>query len=343
MNKSDFICKVPFQYTEVHADQQQFLCCSAWLPTNIYETENIKDNFLSDKSNKIRESILDGSYKYCDETQCPYLASLIDGKHLDNKFIPKYRGAPTTRMSEINFDFDRSCNLQCPSCRIEVINALGNDRKRVDATIEQIENNYSKELIYIQITSSGDPFYSKSFRQFLINIEPSKYPLLRNIHLHTNALLWTKKLWNKMKNAQAFINTVEVSIDAATKETYSITRKGGNFDILLENLKFITNIDTIGRFIFSFVVQKDNFREMKSYVDLIESYKGLKDKVYKIYFYEVKHWGTWTDEEFKDKQVSNPNHSLYSEFVEYLDQVAYHPKVGHNLHEHMTKLTKKLL
>ena len=344
MIKSDYICTVPFSYTEVHSDEQQFLCCSAWLPVNVYESENIKGNFLSDKSNEIRESIIDGSYKYCDEKACPHLASLLSGKQLDKKFrSKKLYGIPKPKMREINFDFDRSCNLQCPSCRVEIINYLGVDRKRVDDTIRQIENEYSKDLQYLYITATGDPFYSKSFRQFLINLEPKKYPVLRNIHLHTNAILWTENMWKKMKGAQQFIRTVEVSIDAATKETYSKVRKGGDFDILKSNLEFITNIDSITKFIFSFVVQKDNFREMKQFVNFIESFDGLKGKKYQTYFYDLQHWGTWTDEEYIENKVSREDSPFYEEFKLELNSINNINSVGHNLHQHITPVKNKLL
>ena len=45
--------------------------------------------------------------------------------------------------------------------------------------------------------------------------------------------------------------------------------------MLLENLEFITTIDTIKLFSFSFVVQDSNFREMKQFYDMITNY--MKD------------------------------------------------------------------
>ena len=70
------------------------------------------------------------------------------------------------------------------------------------------------------------------------------------IHIHTNGSLWTQSMWDTMKEVQPFVRTCEVSIDA-TKDTYeNKTRIGGKWDILLENLKFITNIKTIEWFCF---------------------------------------------------------------------------------------------
>ena len=86
--KDKYICATPFGYTEVF-DDKQFLCCPGWLKEDIYETPSIKDNFNSQKSQKIRESILDGSYKYCDENQCPHLSGLKQNKFIDNRFVLK--------------------------------------------------------------------------------------------------------------------------------------------------------------------------------------------------------------------------------------------------------------
>ena len=79
INKSDYICTAPFNYTEVH-DKEQWLCCPSWLPVDIEQGLGIKENFRSAKAQEVRDSILDGSYKYCDEIQCPYLGELKNNK-----------------------------------------------------------------------------------------------------------------------------------------------------------------------------------------------------------------------------------------------------------------------
>ena len=88
MRKEEFLCTVPFGYSEVFQDKH-YLCCPGWLPESVYETGNMKTDFFSDKSNEIRESIIDGSYKYCSETQCPHLSNIKQGKQIDGRFLPK--------------------------------------------------------------------------------------------------------------------------------------------------------------------------------------------------------------------------------------------------------------
>jgi hypothetical protein len=53
-------------------------------------------------------------------------------------------------------------------------------------------------------------------------------PNLKMIHLHTNAQLWTSKLWETIhEDIRSLITEAEISIDAASSETYSINRRGG--------------------------------------------------------------------------------------------------------------------
>ena len=77
--KSDYICVTPFNYTEVH-DKEQWLCCPSWLPVDIEQGLGIKENFRSEKAEKVRDSIIDGSYKYCDELLCPHLSGIKNNK-----------------------------------------------------------------------------------------------------------------------------------------------------------------------------------------------------------------------------------------------------------------------
>jgi len=346
-NKEDYICLTPFGYTEVF-DKKQYLCCPGWLREDVYETENIKENFFSDKSNKIRKTIIDGEYSYCDSKQCPHLQELKRGKFIDGRLVPrtkenidKYTKNFTLNM--VNFCFDRSCNLQCPSCRLEMINYLGKDRDDVEEKLRQVEEEISPTIKKLYLSGSADPFYSKSFRQFLINFDPKNYPNLQHIHLHTNAILWTPQLWDRMKNIHKFVKIAEISIDAATKDTYeNKVRLGGEWDKLTKNLEFITNIPTIDNLIFSFVTQDSNYNEMLDFCNFIYSYKGLEGRNYNIFFNHITNWGTYTEEEYKKKDVSRKDHPEYSQFVNMVKSINGKNKVTHNF-THILDENKSIL
>ena len=120
MRKEEFLCTVPFGYSEVFKDRH-YLCCPGWLPESVYETGNMKTDFHSKKSNSIRESIIDGSYKYCSSTQCPHLSNIKQGKQIDGRFIPKtenniQRLRDNTSFNNINLCFDESCTFSFQAC-----------------------------------------------------------------------------------------------------------------------------------------------------------------------------------------------------------------------------------
>jgi organic radical activating enzyme len=339
---------MPFSYTEVF-DDRQYLCCPSWLDVDIWDGVSIKSSFNSKKANTVRDSILDGSYKYCNHTQCPYLSGMKNGK-LSKKFIEKtkenvdfLKNVDTPNI--INFCFDRSCNFQCPSCRNELINYLGSDRNGVDSKLKEIENEISSEIKRLYLSGTADPFYSKSFRQFLINLDSKKFKNLKSIHLHTNASLWDESMWNKMKSIHPYVNSCEISIDAATKETYEDkTRIGGNWETLMSNLKFITKIPTIKFYSFSFVVQDTNYNEMYDFYKMIETLMNERETQteYDVFYNKITNWGTYTDNEFLTKDVSNPKHTKHNDFLIEINRIQKLPKLTHNFH-HLYTVKKELI
>jgi hypothetical protein len=141
------------------------------------------------------------------------------------------------------------------------------------------------------------------------------------------------------------VKMAEISIDAATKDTYeNKTRLGGNWDVLMKNLEFISKIKTIETLIFSFVVQKNNFREMEQFVLLIDSlfkHTGIKTI---IQFQKVVQWPSISDERYKDMKIWEPTNSEYKDFVKELMKINNYKNIIHNLNEHkLINIEKKLI
>jgi MoaA/NifB/PqqE/SkfB family radical SAM enzyme len=208
--------------------------------------------------------------------------------------------------------------------------------------LKSIEDNFASNLKRIMITGSGDPFYSKIYRDYLINFDISKYPNLEQLQIITNGNLLDEKLWNQMK-ASPYIKTIEVSIDAATKDTYeNKTRLNGNWDRLIKNLKFLSNVDTIGWFIVSMVVSKHNYKEMFAFYELVTNI--FKDSTFHldINYRQLVDWGTYDSDTLKELQVFNEEHELFPEFLEELNKINNHTLVnnkiciGHNFN-HLNK------
>lgn len=171
----------------------------------------------------------------------------------------------------------------------------------------------------------------------MINFDESKFPNLKYIHLHTNAILWTRQVWNKINKIHKYVKSFEISIDAATKDTYeNKVRLGGDWDKLIENLNFIESIQTIPRMRFSFVVQKNNYFEMLDFYNLISSMFQKQKRKLEILFIGITDWGSYTEEEFREQEIQNPNHPEHSKFLKELQKIV-NLNVEHNFHHLLTR------
>ncbi len=347
-NKVDlknYFCSVPFTSLEIH-NNVCFVCCPSWLPNKVELSEiPLKDVYNSEPIIDIRNSILDGSFRYCSKELCPYLSKLV-----------KYgvESGPVTLKSNSNINssivknnvpdnlvmnFDRTCNYKCPSCRVDLIVENSEGIKRVEKTIEEIDNNYSQYVKTLYITGSGDPFVSVGFRNYLRNFNPKKYPNLKSIHLHTNASMWNKEMWDTMPNIHRYVHSCEISIDAGTKNTYeNKTRLGGKWDNLIDNLKFISTLPISVKT--SFVVQDSNYMEMEIFYNLMYSIFG---KRVNVFFGKITNWGTFSEGEFKLKQVWDVEHPEHMLFKKEFNKIWKNENLFHNLYEFIDNTNKTLI
>lgn len=348
-----YMCLVPFLRLEVH-HKQNFMCCPSWIKKELPNNVSLSDLWNSDEAIEIRESVLDGSFKHCDNTLCPYLKDVLNDGTLKSGYVthesllgPKYKeifdkkitNIPNDSVKEINFSFDRSCNYKCPSCRTDFIIANTERQKGINLTIKEIEDTFSTSLEKMYISGTADAFASASYRNYLKNFDSSKYPKLKRIHLHTNGSLWNKEMWGSMKQIHPYVKTCEISIDAATMGTYeNKTRIGGKWDTLIDNLKYISTITTIDNLKMSFVVQESNFREMKMFYDLI---RFIFPNKIDIFYGRITNWGTYSNETFNDIDVTNIKNEHHTEFINEFNKVCNLQYVSHNLHEFIN--TKKTL
>ena len=155
--------------------------------------------------------------------------------------------------------------------------------------------------------------------------------MMESIHIQTNGIIWTEQLWNRMNGIHPFVKSCEISIDAASKNTYeNEVRIGGDWEVLMKQLKFIVNIPTINHFSFSFVVQDKNYKEMYDFYKLITDLTDGINKSISIFFNHIVNWGTYTEEEFLIRDVANKSNELHSDFLLELQKIHNQKNVSHN-------------
>lgn len=328
-----YICSRPFKWFEIVPNGDVYVCCPVWLPKPIGNVlrQSIDEIWNGKKAQSIRKSMLDGTFRYCNNLLCPNLQLLTDqvqkitNVHDKDLLFAINHHAITLPYGPrtINCGFDRSCNLSCPSCRINTFIATGKNKERIQKIIDIIQQNAANDLYELYISGSGDPFGSPSFFSWLRHMKPENFPSLKLIHLNTNGQLFTPTTWGMIAGIHRFIRSIGISIDAATAQTYAINRRGGDFKRLMNNLAFIQKLRSSGKLQFvciNFVVQANNFHEIPLFIELRKKF-GFDV----AYFSQLINWGTFTPEEYFIRAVHLPQHPLHKEFRNVMSTIKVHP------------------
>lgn len=307
-------CPRPFDTITTDKYGNCFACeCSGWLPMPVgnLQIQSLQQVLEGDKIKEVQSTIVDGSYKLCENGLCSYLQDIRGNTEWK-------ADTPKTFLKEIRLGHDDSCNLSCPSCRTKKIFESRGTRLRARMKINQriidfLENH--DDPIRIHIGSDGDPFASLVYRNFI-----RQCPRKPNItfSIQTNGLL-LEKMYHKNKFLFEGMHTIGLSIDGCHKNSYEILRRGGNFEMLKRNLSFLKKIKQHHGFkvIFHCVVQKENYKEMLDYVEFAKEYDADR-----VWFNRIVDWKTHTN--FKDHDIVEATHPEHKDFVRELDLLRPH-------------------
>ena len=311
-------CFHPFNTITVDKHGDVYMCsCQADLPISvgkIWEFDSFDAIVRHPIARELQASILDGTYKYCNEKNC----GLIQSKELS----PVIEHKPDT-INWINLAWDDSCNLTCPSCRKDFIFVSEGPEfelrmRMVDHLVRLIEKH--DHFLKFSISNDGDPFASLINRDFMSKLNVKGMPI--EIEIVTNGIL-AKAHWFKMKGIWDNVIRFKISMDAASPDIYHQVRRGGTWDKLIESIKYIAQWkkDTNSKMelMSNFVVQNSNYKDMLSYAMLCEEL-GFTE----IYFQRIQNWGTFSN--FEEEAVWMETHPNHEDFLTYLN----HPLLKNN-------------
>ena len=317
-------CTVPFKTIEIHSNGEITLCCYTWLP-------ELCGNILSDSPQQIldnarRQDILagmrQGRFDRCTD-HCPRISQfLMQGSNPDIVPTEQLAAAVHKAFYHIYLTYDKSCNLQCPSCRKNLIVHKLNDtdnptvvrllaiHHKVKQLIQMLL--YQGHAVQLNITGSGDPFASPLYWNYLTELAAQPQDPRLTLALCTNGVLMTAAHWQRIRSLWPHIASINVSIDAATEQTYKVVRKNGNFAQLKHNLDHLDSMIAGGHlpnlhtWTNNFIVQRDNFRELTQFIEWQLTYEHLNV----IWTNLIAQWSHITDEEYRDMaiwQQANPH------------------------------------
>lgn len=311
-------CLRPWSHLELASTGNAYLCCPSWLPVSLgnIKQSSASEIWNSDEAKAIRESVQDGSFRYCSKTQCPQITGGFLPKKSAETEVALAALVKKSGPSRPTLSYDASCNLACPQCRRDFITANKQEQAEMDALFIPWIADVAKHADRLFLNGSGDVFGSKHSRALLSSLKRDQYPNLK-FEIITNAQLFDERAYIEFDLAGR-IHAVKVSIDAARPETYKFVRRGGSFERLLENLAFLDRLRSSGRDRFRlelfFVVSTPNFREMPEFVQLAKRFHADM-----ALFTLLRSIGSFTEEEVKEWSVFNPDHKLHAEFLQVLE------------------------
>jgi len=222
---------------------------------------------------------------------CPFIKNPINFTSLkkieDKKLLKIIRQVQQKKLYletgplEISLAHSGSCNLRCKMC-ISNTDFNPPEPKLEQIIFKQIIPSLLPELEVIKLSGNGDPFFQKETREFLQTFPVKKFPDIK-FEILTNGLLLNEKMWNSIKHNK--FKSINISIDAASKETYEKIRIGGQWETLQNNLKFISKLkkqQKIEKFFINMTVMKSNYKELKDFALM-----GKKLDCDKVYFHKI--------------------------------------------------------
>lgn len=326
------ICLSPFLSIEVDIRGSVRLCgCADWMPSmvgNLFE-QSLVDILSNSQSQAIRQSIINGTYEYCNENTCGIIKnnSLNSIDNVPPTVTPLLADAEKFIMpTEIVVAGDVTCNLSCPSCRPTVLknNELDVDRNRELGSIlrSNLFSIPSQNKIKLTVSTTGELFASPLLMSFVNSINVEDFPNLE-LGIQTNGLL-VEQNWHKLGAMQDRVSLMCVTVDAARGNTYEQLRRGGKWSDIQKALQWIANKKRKNnmQFTLRMVVQHANYSEMLEFYNL-----AMELGVDRVEYARINYWGSMPRAEFQQTDVFNSEHSEYKQAQQAFDQVKDLPNV----------------
>ena len=327
-------CRVPWNTLGINSNGQVYICQSpSWIPKfvgNILQCTDIYDVLNSTVAQQIRQEILAGRYYYCNNRLCNFFGAIDSESYTTQPvdqdplpFVPSPELLVDQIPSELVFDFDYTCNFKCPSCRTEVINW------NKDHVIRGINNgivHQIKTLIIDHIDTQpvnirwcgGEPFISEVYMDLMNYIVGTGKTNIQST-IQTNGS-YLKKHAAFMAGFLPHVTELRISFDAGTAETYSQLRANGDWEVLLDNVRFVKQLidqqNFTTKLTADFVVQTDNYKEIPEFIKTCQDI-GITN----INLQKMWNWGTTSQEEFDRNNIYNSAHPEYENLKQIFESV----------------------
>lgn len=272
----------------------------------------IEELWHGEAAEKFRESLLDGSYRYCNAAKCPHCANKkLESQEIDY-YVPEY---PKT----CNISYQLQCNYACKFCREHVYETKAEEA----ANYEKIETEIAKimpHLDRLMTNGAGELFCSSSILKLLAESELK--PGI-SIGIETNGSLFTPANWEKIRRIGEHELSVSVTVHSFQEQVYQYL-SGTRLPLqnIIDNLHFIGELrkqNIVNKFNIATVICEMNYREMPAFVKkCLDEFE--MDRI-RLRFFEPYGVMDRAVEWFYD--VRNPHHPYYEEFMKVMSDPVF--------------------
>ncbi|WP_206245207.1 SPASM domain-containing protein [Novosphingobium terrae] len=317
-------CSAPFTKFETLVDGTVAPCCSIWTQKRLghLDRQTFDEIWNSADAQTMRESILDGSFRFCHKQRCTYI--LEDTLPLrDDVQEPALRTIIDEGLTDLSttpdwlfLAHDPTCNLACPSCRSGLEIASPAQQARFDIILDKVLRPLldNGDNLMVSLSGQGDPWSSPHYRSILRHMADNDLNL--RLDLNTNALLMGEQRWAEYVELERYAPKVNVSIDAATPWVFEHVRRPGKWPRLIENLRFLAHqrkAGTFSKYSLNATIQLDNFQDLPALVALAEVLEADE-----ILFYMIQNTGAHLHAGYSRLNIADPAHPLHLAFLETL-------------------------
>lgn len=196
----------------------------------------------------------------------------------------------------IEIEVTTRCNMKCIMCEHTYWNEKGRDMSFEE--FKGIVDQFPK-LKWIGLTGIGESFLNKDFLKMLRYVKSKSI----FVELYDTFYFVDEKIAREL--VEMGVDRIDMSIDAATNETYEKIRIGSNFERVINNFKTLVRLKKemnahFPELGFHYIVLKSNVNEIPQFIELANSL-GAGENI-KIFFSRTLH----EFEEIKDKAMDIP-------------------------------------
>lgn len=332
-------CSRPYQHIYITRNGKSTCCSWARFSMGNIVEEGLEKVWNGDKAKELRNSIEDGSFRYCDAISCPLISNNLLPDLTEEQFKEKITQLKESYPTEFNLAYDYVCNHVCPTCRDEIFVPS----KEYKMVMDKIDNDilpYLNKAKLIMASGNGDFFSSQSMMKLFSQIKPENKSCI--IKLETNGAL-VEKNWDSLKHLEHQTIQIVVTPNSYEKETYKELSGGlDNLEKTLSGIKFLSKLrqeEKIKELKITMVVQNTNFREIPSFIK-----KNLEEfNVDVIQLRPVMKWFGISEETYLKKNILNPLHPNHEEFINIINSpICKHPKVFHWCGDNLIRESKEI-